>query len=84
MPMVGGKKFPYTPAGKKKAAQRARKIQGKPVPLPEGKPNRSERVGKPVPMPKREPNLVNRKPKMAPKKPGLKKQMGKYGKVGRA
>jgi hypothetical protein len=33
MPMVNGKKFPYTAAGKKKAAKRAKRI-GKPVEMP--------------------------------------------------
>lgn len=61
MPMVGGEKFPYTAAGKKKAAVKARKL------------------GKPVPMPKKDSNSK----KMAPKQ-GLKKQMGRYGKTGRA
>ncbi len=62
MPMVGGEKFPYTAAGKKKAAQKARKIQGTPVPMPKKDSNSK---------------------KMAPKR-GLKKQMGRYGKTGRA
>jgi hypothetical protein len=34
MPMVGGEKFPYTAAGKKKAAKAARKIKGTPIPMP--------------------------------------------------
>jgi hypothetical protein len=63
--MVGGEKFPYTAAGKKKAAKAARKIKGTPVPMPKKDSN---------PAPK----------KMAPKKQGLKKQMGQYGKIGRA
>ena len=79
MPMVGGMRFPYTPKGKKKAAQRAKKI-GKPVPLPKKDAGR----GNPAPMPKKGSNLGKTK-KIAPSRPGIKKKpLGKYGQVGRA
>lgn len=78
MPMVGGMRFPYTPAGKKKAAQRAKKV-GKPIEMPKKDAGR----GKMVPMPKKGSNL-NKTKKTTPSRPGLKKkQLGKYGQVGR-